>query len=71
MVAALFVLAAKAGAEGFGIGAVGEEEAAEGGDLGGEIGGPVEQGFRFQIWSFKFGVLQRQRAFTWNLEPET
>ena len=61
LIRALLVLAAKAGAEGLGIRAVGGEELAQDGDLGGQLGGP-HLGFKFQVGSFKFGVLQRQRA---------
>ena len=63
LIRALFVLPAKAGAEGFGIRAVGGEEPPQDGDLGGQLGGP-HLSLKFQVGGFKFGVLQRQRALT-------
>ena len=44
LIGALFVFAAETGGEGFGVLAGGGDEFIDGGDLGGEFGGPVENG---------------------------
>jgi hypothetical protein len=47
LIGALFVFSSEAGGEGFGVLADGGQEFAEGGDLGGEIGGPSPWVWRF------------------------